>query len=282
MVANQRKILVTGATGQQGGSLASLLLQKKHKVHALTRNTQSSAVQDLRNRGANIVKGDLDDSNSLEHAVKDVESIFLMGTPFEDGTKGEIRRGKLMADIAKENNIEHLVYSSVANADKNTGIPHFESKYKIEQHVKNLGIPHTIIGPTFFMENLLGPGLEQGQLALPLSSSSVLQQRALQNIAEFSALVLGRRKPFLGKRIDIASDEVTAEQAAEILSDVLGYKIKYVPVPLQQVYQANEDMARMYEWYQKVGTGIDITSLHQEYPEVNWLTFKDWARSKLR
>jgi len=132
------------------------------------------------------------------------------------------------------------------------------------------------------MENLLGPGLEQGQLALPLSSSSVLQQSALQNIAEFSALVLGRRKPFLGKRIDIASDEVTAEQAAEILSDVLGYKIKYVPVPLQQVYQANEDMARMYDWYGKVGTGIDITSLHQEYPEVNWLTFKDWARSKLR
>ena len=282
MVINQRKILVTGATGQQGGSLARLLLQKKHKVYALTRNTQSAAAQDLRNKGANIVKGDLDDSDSLEHAVKDVESVFLMGTPFEDGTEGEIRRGKLMADIAKENKVEHLVYSSVANANKNTGIPHFESKYKVEQHIKNLGIPHTIIGPTFFMENLLGPGLEQRQLALPLSPLTTLQQSALENIAEFSALVLERRKPFLGKRIDIASDEVTAEQAAEILSDVLGYKIKYVPVPLQQAYQANEDMARMYEWYEKVGTGIDITSLHQEYPEVNWLTFKDWTRSKLR
>ena len=169
-----------------------------------------------------------------------------MGTPFEDGTEGETRRGKLMADIAKENKVEHLVYSSVANADKNTGIPHFESKYKIEQHIKNLRIPHTIIGPTFFMENLLGPGLEQGQLALPLSPSSILQQSALQNIAEFSALVLERRKPFLGKRIDIASDEVTGEQAAEILSNVLGNKIGYVSVPLQQVYQANEDMARMY------------------------------------
>jgi uncharacterized protein YbjT (DUF2867 family) len=84
MVVNQRKILVTGATGQQGGSLARLLLQNKHKVYALTRNTQSAAVQDLRNKGANIVKGDLDDSDSLERAVKDVESIFLMGTPFED------------------------------------------------------------------------------------------------------------------------------------------------------------------------------------------------------
>src|SRR5919205_685088 len=221
MVVNQRKILVTGATGQQGGSLARLLLQNKHKVHALTRNTQSAAAQDLRNKGANIVKGDLDDSDSLKRAVKDVESVFLMGTPVEDGTEGETRRGQLVADIAKEHSIEHLVYSSVANADKNTGIPHFESKYKVEQHIKNLGLPHTIIGPTFFMENLLGPGLKQGQLALPLSPSSILQQSALQNIAEFSALVLERRKPFLEKRIDIASDEVTGEQAARILSNVL-------------------------------------------------------------
>jgi uncharacterized protein YbjT (DUF2867 family) len=280
MVANQRKILVTGATGQQGGSLARLLLQKKHKVYALTRNTQSPAAQDLRNKGANVVKGDLDDSDSLERAVKDVESIFLMGTPFEDGTEGETRRGKLMADISKENKVEHLVYSSVANADKNTGIPHFESKYKVEQHIKNLGIPYTIIGPTFFMENLLGPGLQQGQLALPLSSSSILQQSALENIAEFSVLVLERSKQFLGKRIDIASDEVTGEQAAKILSNELGHRIRYVQIPLERVRQANEDMARMYEWYESEGTGIDIASLHQEYPEVNWLTFKDWAKSQ--
>src|SRR5919205_3395772 len=282
MVTNQRKILVTGATGQQGGSLARLLLQKKHTVYALTRNTQSSAAQDLRTRGANIVKGDLDDSDSLKSAIKDVESVFLMGTPFEDGTEGEIRRGKSMADIAKQNNIEHLVYSSVANADKNTGIPHFESKYKVEQHIKNLGIPHTIIGPTFFMENLHGPGLEQGQLALPLSSSTTLQQSALENIAEFSDMVLERREPFLGKRIDIASDEVTGKQAAEILSNELGQRIRYVPIPLEQVYQANEDMARLYEWDEKTGTGIDISSLHQEYPEVNWLSFRDWAKLRLK
>jgi uncharacterized protein YbjT (DUF2867 family) len=282
MVVNQKRILVTGATGQQGGTLARLLLQKKHKVYALTRNIQSPAAQDLRNKGANIVKGDLDDSDSLERAVKDAESIFLMGTPFEDGTEGETRRGKLMADIAKENKVEHLVYSSVANADKNTGIPHFESKYKVEQHIKNLGIPYTIIGPTFFMENLLGPGLQQGQLALPLSPSSILQQSALENIAEFSVLVLERSKQFLGKRVDIASDEVTGEQAAKILSNELGHRIRYVQIPFEQVRQANEDMARMYEWYERVGTGIDITNLHHEYPEVNWLTFKDWARSRLR
>jgi uncharacterized protein YbjT (DUF2867 family) len=279
-VIDQTKILVTGATGQQGGTLARLLLQKKHKVYALTRNTQSPAAQDLRNKGAKIVKGDLDDSDSLKQVVNGIDSIFLMGTPFEDGTEAETRRGKLMADIAKENSIEHLVYSSVANADKNTGIPHFESKYKIELHIKNLGIPFTIIGPTFFMENMLGLGLQQGQLALPLSPSSILQQSALENIAEFSALVLEHRKPFLGKRIDIASDEVTGERATKILSNELGYRIKYVQIPLEQVRQANEDMARMYELYERVGTGINISSLHQEYPEVNWHTFEDWAKSQ--
>jgi len=276
-----RTILVTGATGQQGGSLAKLLLQKKHKVYALTRgrDAQSSAAQDLVNKGAKIVKGDLDDPDSIRHAVKDIESIFLMGTPFEGGTEGETRRGKLVADIAKENKVDHLVYSSVVNADKNTGIPHFESKYKVEQHIKNLRIPYTIICPTSFMENLLyqRQGLQQGQLALPLSPSTILQQIAVQNIAEFSALVIESPKRFLGKRIDIASDEVTGEQAAEILSNVLEHKIKYTPIPAP-----NEDLARMFEWYEKLGTGIDITSLHQEYPTVNWLSFKDWARSKLR
>jgi uncharacterized protein YbjT (DUF2867 family) len=280
MVVDQRKILVTGATGQQGGSLARILLQKKHKVYALTRSTQSPAAQHLKNKGAILVQGNLDDSDFLKRAIKDVDSIFLMGTPFEDGPEAETRRGKQVVDIAQEEKIEHLVYSSVANADKNTGIPHFESKHKIEQHIKNIKIPYTIIGPTFFMENLLGPGLQQGQLALPLSSSTILQQSALENIAEFSALVLERRKPFLGKRIDIASDEITGEQAAKILSNELGYMIRYVQIPFERVRESNEDMARMYEWYEKVGTGINIPNLHQKYPEVNWRTFNDWVKSQ--
>jgi uncharacterized protein YbjT (DUF2867 family) len=277
-------ILVTGATGQQGGTLAKLLIQKNHKVYALVRNIQSSAAQELKKEGANLVKCDLNNFDSIEQAVNGVDSIFLMGTPAGDGPEGETRRGKMMADIAKEKNVKHLVYSSVASADRNTGIPHFESKYKVEQHIQNLGIPYTIIGPTFFMENLLTylkPGLQQGQLALSLSPSAILQQIALENIAEFSTLVLERRNSFLGKRIDIASDELTGEQAAKILSDELGRKIKYVQVPLEQIRQASEDIALMYEWYERVGTGIDITNLHQQYPEVNWRRFKDWAKSQL-
>lgn len=287
MVTSKRKILVIGATGQQGGELARLLLQKKHEVYALTRNTESESpkAHNLRNLGAKLIKGDLDNPDSLEQATNGVDSVFLMGTWTEDGTEGETRRGKMMTDIAKEQNVAHLVYSSVVNADKNTGIPHFESKYKVEQHIKNCGIPYTIIGPTFFMENLLSyslmnEGLQQGQLALPLSPSRILQQSALKNIAEFSALVLERRNSFLGKRIDIASDELTGEQAANVLSDELRRKIRYVQVPLEQIRQASEDLALMFEWFERVGTGIDVANLHQQYPEVNWSTFKDWVESQ--
>jgi uncharacterized protein YbjT (DUF2867 family) len=285
MVANKRKILVTGATGQQGGALARLLLQKKHEVYALIRNTEpeSPKAQNLRNLGAKLIKGDLDDPESLEQATNGVDSVFLMGTWVEVGTEGETRRGKMMVDIAKVKKIEHLVYSSVVNADKNTGIPHFESKYKVEQHIKNSGIPYTIIGPTFFMDNLLSysrAGLQQGQLALPLSPSVILQQSALENIAEFFALVLERRNSFLGKRIDITSDEITGEQAAKVLSYELRRKISYVQVPLEQIRQASEDLALMFQWFERIGTGVDVISLHKQYPEVNWLTFKDWVKSQ--
>ena len=285
MVANKRKILVTGATGQQGGALARLLLKKKHEVYALIRSTklESPKAQNLRNQGAKLVEADLDKPESLEQATNGIDSVFLMGTWVEVGTEGEIRRGKMMVDIAKEKKIEHIVYSSVVNADKNTGIPHFESKYKVEQHIKNSGIPYTIIGPTFFMDNLLSyslAGLQQGQVALPLSPSRILQQSAVENIAEFSALALERRNSFIGKRIDIASDEITGEQAVKVLSNELGHKIRYEQVPMEQIRQASEDLAVMFEWFERIGTGVDVAALHKQYPEVNWLTFKDWVKSQ--
>ena len=92
--------------------------------------------------------------------------------------------------------------------------------------------------------------------------------------------VLERRNSFLGKRIDIASDELTGEQAAKVLSVGLGRKIRYAQVPSEQIRQASEDLARMFEWFERVGTGIDVANLHQQYPEVNWRTFKDWVKSQ--
>ena len=277
-------ILVTGATGQQGGALARLLLERGQRVRALTRRADSPAAEALAGRGAELAVGDFDDRASLERAMRGIDAVFLMATPFQAGIEAESRQAITVADAATAAGVSHLVYSSVANADRQTGIPHFDSKYPVERHIQALGIPSTIIGPVFFMDNFAGPfllpGLREGKLALALPASRKLQQVALADIAGFAALVLERREPFLGRRIDLASDERSGAEVAEILSRVLGRRIEYVELPLEAVRAGSEDTFRMFEWFDQVGFSADIAALRREYPEVGWHSFEDWAKAQ--
>jgi uncharacterized protein YbjT (DUF2867 family) len=179
----------------------------------------------------------------------------------------------------------HLVYSSVADADKDTGIPHFDSKREVEKHIEGLGIPYTIVAPVYFMDNLLAPWtlpqLKEGRFPMALPSSRPLQQIALSDIASFTALVLENRKEFLDRRVDLASDELAGEEVAEILTRITGYEIHYVELPLEQVRQAmGEDGARMFEWFDEVGYSADIEALRREHPKVRWHTFEEWTKEQ--
>jgi uncharacterized protein YbjT (DUF2867 family) len=275
-------ILVTGATGQQGGALAQLLLAKGRQVRALTRKADSPAANELRSRGAELAIGDFEDRASLERAMRGVDAVYLMATPFGGGTEAEVRQGTAAADVAGESGVGHLVYSSVSDADRQTGVPHFDSKYEIEQHVRGLGIPYTIIAPAYFMENLDLRSVREGRLGLPLPATRKLQQTALTDIAGFAALVLERGEPFFGKRVNIASDELSGGEMTAILSDVVGHGIEYVEVPLDGVMAQSEDLGLMFEWFDRVGYSADIAALHREYPEVGWQTFEAWAWTHAR
>src|SRR4051794_4798828 len=274
--------LVTGATGQQGGAVARLLLAQGHHVRALTRKADSPAANELRNLGAELAIGDFDDRASLERAMSGVDAMYLMATPFGGGIEAEVRQGTMAADVARASGVGHLVYSSVSDADQRTGIPHFDSKYEIEQHVRGLGIPYTIIAPAYFMENVDVSNVRQGRLALPLPATRKLQQTALADIAGFAALVLDRGEPFVGRRINIASDELSGHEMAAVLSDVIGRIVAYVEVPLDGVRAGSEDLALMFEWFDRVGYSADIAALRRDYPEVGWQTFEAWARSRVR
>ncbi len=211
-MSNMLTVLVTGATGKQGGAVARLLLKKGHRVRALTRKPDSLAAQELKRLGVELATGNFEDRASVERAANSADAVFAMSTR-EAGSEIEIRQGITVADAAKVAGTRHLVFTSVGSADRRTGIPHFESKYKVEQHIQSLAIPHTIIGPVFFMENLLSPwwlpGLQEGKLAMALPASRGLQQVALDDIAGFAVLAMERREQFLGKRFDFASDKVT-------------------------------------------------------------------------
>ncbi|MFP2933577.1 NmrA/HSCARG family protein [Pyxidicoccus sp. 3LG] len=279
-----RSVLVTGATGQQGGAVARQLLQRGHRVTAFVRRVDSPAAQELKSLGAELAVGDFDDVDSIVQAARDVDAMYAMATPFEAGTDTEIRHGMNLADAARLAGIRHYVYSSVAGADRLTGIPHFDSKHRVELHVRRSGLPYTILGPTFFMENLISPmfekGLRAGVLAMGLSPMRGLQMVALDDLATFTMRVFEEPERYEEQRIDVASDEVTGQQAAGLLSMVSGHRINYEQLPLEFIRERSEDLAAMYEWLERVGYHADILTLRHEHPEIRWHTFEEWARGQ--
>lgn len=277
-------VLVTGATGKQGGHLVRELLARGHSVRAFTRKPESPAAVALAERGVTIVTGNFEDQGSLERAARGVDTVFAMATPFGGGEKTETREGINIVRAASAVGVKHLVYSSVAGADRATGIPHFDSKFEVEKEIRRLGVPFTTVAPVFFMENFLADwladGIAKGSIAMALPATRRLQQIALADIAKFTALVIERRESFLGKRIDIASDELTMTTAAAIISEVSGRHIEYTALPLDTTRQWNEDVARMLEWFDRVGYDADIVGLRWLYPEVDWHRFSNWAREQ--
>lgn len=281
MSNDDRTILVAGATGRQGNAVARGLLDKGYSVRALTRKPDSPAADDLLRRGAEIVAGDLDDPGSVEIALEGAWGVFAVLTMAEAGVDWEVEKGTQLAELAKKAGVTHYVYSSVASADKQTGIPHFESKARIEQVVRHLGFPsHTILRPVFFMENFLSPqiwsGLGQGKLRLAMRPETRLQMIAVRDIGRFGVLAFERFEAMNRAEIDIAGDEKTMPEAAAILGRAMGRGIEFVPMPLSELRKMSEDMAIMFEWFEHVGYHVDIPGLAGKYG-LDSLTLGQWT-----
>jgi len=282
---NQSKlVLVTGATGNQGGACVEALLTRGHQVRALTRNSASPAAKRLRERGVEIALGDFTDRDSLVRAAHDVDAVYAMSTPYEQGAEKEIAQGITLTNAAKAAGVAHLIYSSVASANRATGISHFDGKYEVEKHVQASGLPYSIVAPVFFMENLLQPwtlpGLRQGKLAMALPATRSLQQIAVADIGAFVAAIIERADSVFGRRFDIAGDELTGEESAAILSKVTGREVQYQGFRPDVLRAQSEDMARMFEWFDSTGYAADINSLRRDFAEVKWHTFEEWARKQ--
>ena len=182
---SQLKILITGCTGNLGGALARALLKKGHTVRGITRKPDSEKARKLADLGAEIVKGDYDDPASLRKAVSGMSQVFVMGTPYESGTDVETRQSIAIVDAVKKERINHLLYASVSDADRDTGIPHFDSKRKVEKYIESLDIPFTIIAPVYFFDNILSPfvlpSLKKGAFAMSLPPERTLQGVAVSD-----------------------------------------------------------------------------------------------------
>jgi uncharacterized protein YbjT (DUF2867 family) len=284
MASQTQPILVTGATGQQGGAVARALLAKGQKVRVMTRNPEKAA--SLAKAGAEVVQGDLTNQAILQMTLRGVHGVFAMSTPFEEGMEAEIRQGVMLADAAKQAGIAHYVYTSVGSAHRNTGIPHFDSKWKVEQHIRKIGLPATILRPVWFMENFTTFAIPsaEGVLILPMKPAKKLAMVALKDIGEFGAAAFMRPKDFLGQAIDLAGDDLTMPETVALLTKAMGRQIHFQEFPADRAEAAmGHDLATMYQWFNEVGYAVDIPGLNQQFgipltTFAEWMKTIDWAR----
>ncbi|MBL7489967.1 NmrA/HSCARG family protein [Frankia sp. AgB1.9] len=286
---HKESVLVIGATGQQGGAVARALLARGRTVHALVRDPDRAGARELQAAGARLVTGDLDDLASIRAALSGVGRVFLMLTSVTSGTvslanvEAEVRRGTAVADLAAEAGVAHLVYSSVAGADQNTGIPHLESKGLIETHIRKLGLPATVLRPVFFMENfttVTRPVLADGGLivALALRPTSQLPLISIPDIGEFAALAFEQPETFVGQTLVIAGDRLSAAEMAERFGEAAGIPARFHQTPIEQLRAFDEEVAKMFDWFDSGEMeNPDLPALRALYPQVR--TLAEWLRS---
>ncbi|MGW2651969.1 NmrA/HSCARG family protein [Streptomyces sp. NPDC001393] len=274
-------VAVTGATGAQGGATARALLAAGHHVRALTRRPDSPGAEALRGLGVDVRHADFDDRTSLGVALAGTDSLFAVTTPFGTDTTTETRQGKALVDAAAAARLGHIVLTSAAHADRGTAVPHYESKYLVEQYLHTVDVPWTVVAPAAFMDNCASgwtlDGLRDNTFAWPMPADRPLTLIPAADIGAFAALVLQRRDEFAGRRIDIASDECTPSQIAAILAAATERPIAHQQVPLAHVRTRSADLAAMFEYFTTVGLDVDIAGLRRDHPEVGWHSFADWA-----
>jgi len=277
-------VLVLGATGGQGGAVTAALKHAGRAVRALVRDPQSASARKLAEAGTQLVAGDFSDVGSLTAAMRGAAAAFALTTPFESGPDAELAQGQAVIEAATAAELPHLVFSSVAGATAHTGVPHFESKARVEELLAASGLPHTVVAPTYFYDNALGGYQEllAGVLELPLPADHPLQQLDRSDLGSFVALVLADPAPHDGSRFELASDAPTPAQMTREVSDALDRPVGYSQTPMTDVERRNPDMAAMWDFLRGPGYQADIAALHRDYPGVGWTSFPEWAHRALR
>ena len=280
-------VLVTGATGHQGGAVARHLLGRGVAVRALTRDPDSDAARALARLGAEVAEGDFDDAPSLDRALDGADAAFsLQLTTYADGGRytarelgRELRQGMAFADAAQRAGLRHLVYSSVGGAERRSGVPTWEPKRAVEAYLHETGLPLTVLRPVGLMENhrWSADAIRSGRLAGPLRPDSVYQQVATDDVGLAAAEAFTDPDGWLGRAVELAGDAPTMAETAAAFADALGRPVEYVRVPWEAFEErAGPALTSMWRWIEADGFQADVEALRRELPGLT--TIGEFAR----
>ncbi|MFE6932899.1 NmrA/HSCARG family protein [Streptomyces sp. NPDC057699] len=291
MTTTNPTVLVTGATGLQGGATARQLLAAGWRVRALVRDQVSPGAQALVRAGAEVVSGDMGDRASLDAAMRGVHGVFSVqptagypGTPPGFSVEDEIQLGMNVIEAGNEADVRHLVYASVAGVERSPGIRRWESKWRIERRIGALGLPATLLRPVRFMENHSDPtmGVRDGVLADVVEPEVPVQLIAGTDIGAFAALAFTHPDQYIGRALEIAGDELTLPQVVDAISRTTGVAVAYRAIPREALTGLDPDAQAGYDFAHRKGGGwqADISKLRSLHPAL--MTFDTWLRKEGR
>jgi uncharacterized protein YbjT (DUF2867 family) len=284
MQTSGKTILVVGATGQQGSATVRHLASDGWKVRAMTRSPKGAAAQQLLSAGVQVVGGEMEDLDTLRPAMDGAYGVFSVqptvgspGTAPDFTAADEVRWGKHVADAAHDADIAHFVFSSISGAERQTRLrpENLESKWEIEQHIYELGLPYTILRPVSFMENYTGfYYLHSGGMATALLPDVPQQVIAVDDVGIFAALAFGEPETFIGQSLEIAGDQLTPVEIARAMEAASGHPLPYIQIPMDVIRQMSPAAAVANEWLNEGGYQADIPAVRQLHPGL--LDFQTW------
>lgn len=279
-----RTIVVTGATGRQGGAVARHLLRDGWHVRALTRNPQSTRARALTALGAEVVRGNMNDPASLQPVFKGAYGVYSVQTPYPHGSEAEVRQGKNVAEVAREAGVQHVVYGSAGFGRKGTGIPSWESKLQIEEHMHALGLALTVLRPTAFMELMTDrtffPALTTWQtMPILMGPSHRVGWLCTDDLGAIAAKVFANPDQFVGKDLKLASDRKSIDECRTIYRSVMGKNPPHLPIPAWMFARfgfVGKDLTAMWRWLRMDETSIDPETTRSILPGA--LSVEAWLR----
>ncbi len=278
-------ILVTGATGKQGGSVVRALLQAGRTVRAMTRDTSSAAAQALAAQGVEVVKGDFNDSASLHAAMDGVLGVFSMqmsSQPSDPET--EITTGRALLQAASRAGVDTVVHTSVARAgdqknfvgwDEGRWDPvYWNEKAAVIEMVKAAGFRHwTVLKPSLIMENLLPPMVnymfptlgDRGVLESGINADTRLDWIAAKDIGAFAAAAFADPERFHGHEIDLAAECTTLPAIADKISNATGKPVSAVTFSEEDMLKQGYDprYIESHLWDNVEGYKVDLDAVRK-------------------
>jgi uncharacterized protein YbjT (DUF2867 family) len=277
-----RTVVVTGATGHQGSAVTRHLLKDGWQVRALTRNPQSAKAQALGKLGATLVTADFDDPASLRIALAGAYGAYSVQNPYPRGTNREVKQGKNVADAAKEAGIQHIVYGSAGTGEPGSGIPSWESKLLIEEQMRRLDLPLTVLRPMAFMElmtdkQFFPPVAVWHVMPLLMGPSVRVPWLCAEDLGAIAAVAFSQPERFVGQDLKLASDVQSIDDCRRIYREVAGKNPPRFPLPpavFSRFGFVGKDLSTMWRWLSAKAPNVDPKETREIHPGA--LTVKDW------